>query len=67
MGWFSLILCLPGQGYPQTHALEKGNGKKGEKGRERGLKTKQQQRSEEKQTNLLNKILECKITHYNAI
>ena len=40
---------------------------KGEKGREMGPKTKQQQRSEEKQTNLLNKILECKITQYNTI
>ena len=32
-----------------------------------GLKTKQQQQSEEKQTNLLNKILECKVTHYNRL
>ena len=32
-----------------------------------GLKTKQWQQSEEKQTNLLNKISECKITHYNTI
>jgi len=40
---------------------------KGEKGREMGLKTKQQQQSEEKQINLLSKISECKITHYNTI
>ena len=32
-----------------------------------GPKTKQWQQSEEKQTILLNKILECKITHYNTI
>ena len=45
---------------------ERGKGKRG-KGREMGVKTKQQQRSEENRTNLLNKILECKITHYNTI
>jgi len=28
---------------------------------------KQQQQSEEKQTNLLNMVMECKITHYNTI
>ena len=32
-----------------------------------GLKTKQQQQSEEKRTNLLNKILECKVAHYNRL
>ena len=37
------------------------------KGREMGPKTKQQRRSEEKQTILLNKISECKITHYSTI
>ena len=31
------------------------------------LKTKQGQQSEEQQTNLLNKIPECKITHCNTI
>jgi len=41
--------------------------KKREKGREMGLKTKHRQLSEEKQTILLNKISECKITHYNTI
>lgn len=41
----------------RTHALGKGKGEKGEKGREMGLKTRQLQQSEEKQTNLLNKII----------
>jgi len=43
-------------------------GKRGkvEKGREMGLKTKQRQQPEEKQTNLLSKISECKITHPNT-
>ena len=45
---------------------ERGKGKKG-KGREIGLKTKPQQQSEEKQTNLLSMVLECKVTHYNTI
>ena len=44
-----------------------GKGKKGKKGREMGLKTKQWQRTQEKQTNLLNKISEGKITCYNRI
>jgi len=37
------------------------------KGKEMDLKTKQWQQSEEKQTHLLNKILKCKITHYETI
>lgn len=37
------------------------------KGKEMDLKTKQWQQSEEKQSNLLNKISEFKITHYSTI
>ena len=41
---------------------------KGEKEkREKGLKTKEWQQSEEKQIILLNKISEYKIIHYNTI
>jgi len=43
-----------------------GKGKRG-KDREMGPKMKQQQLSEEKQINLLNKISECKITHYSTV
>lgn len=43
-----------------------GKGKQG-KGREMGPKTKQQRRSEEKQSIVLNKISECKVTHYSTI
>jgi len=47
---------------PQTYASGKG-----EKGKEMELKAKEQQQSEEKQTNLLNKTSECKTTHYNTV
>lgn len=39
---------------------------KGKRGTEMGLKRKQQQWPEEKQTNLLNKISKCMITHCNT-
>jgi len=51
----------------ELHAPGKRKGGKEEKGREMSLKTKQGQQSEEQQTNLLNKIPECKITHCNTI
>jgi len=56
-----------GAGGPMDPHPGKGKEGKGEKGREIGLKTKQQQQSEEKKTNLLNMILECTIAQYNTI
>ena len=68
-GWFGFVPRLAGQEDLWIHGSTpwKGKREKKEKGREIGLKTKQQQWSEEKQTNLLNKISECKISHYNTI
>ena len=60
--WFGWVPWLARRRDPWTHAPGKGKRGKGEEGREIGLKTKQWQWSEEKQTNLLNKISECKIT-----
>jgi len=53
-----------GQREPQTHTPVK---EKNKKGREMGLKTKQWQQSEKKETYLLIMKSECKITQYNTI
>ena len=63
---------LPGSmtgGVGRSMDPHSGKGKKGKrgKGREMGLRTKQKQWSEEEKNILLNKILECKVTHYNTI
>jgi len=62
MGRSGPVLWLMVWRDPQTYASGKG-----EKGKEMELKAKEQQQSEEKQTNLLNKTSECKTTHYNTV
>mgnify|MGYP001858839366 CR=1 FL=1 len=67
MNWFGPVPWLAGWRDPEICISGKGRHDKGKKGRGMGPKTKQRQWSEEKQANLLNKISECKITHYNII
>ena len=58
---------MNGMGGPTDPWPRKEKREEREKGWEMGLKTKQQQQSEEKQTNLLSKISERKITQYNTV
>ena len=53
-------------GRTDTHPGKRERDKR-EEGTEMDLKSKQWQTSEEKKTNLLSKISECKITHYSTI